>query len=164
MSAHSPGVNVHWIKRCTVLYEIHHENSLWVMVMEPGSPLTCHVQARELGSSLVLTCGRAWDWELRMWRGRSCGVNIWLLNLGTGAPMPRAWEDSMRRGFTLCLSVLSGPSVNPMGDTHPQRWGGIFVTQLDDSNAISSRNALWHTRKWCVPDYMGIFSVQSSLI
>lgn len=71
----------------------------------------------------------------------SCGVNPWILSLGTGAPMPRAWEDGMRSGFTLCCSVLSGSYVNPMGETHLPA-GGIFFTQLDDSNAISSRNAL----------------------
>lgn len=42
--------------------------------------------------------------------GSSCGVNPWVLSLGTGAPMPRAWEDGMRSGFTSAILFCLGPT------------------------------------------------------
>lgn len=77
------------------------------MTTEAGSSLSGHVQ---VGETLLSTRGRAWVWEPGCGGGSSCGVNPWVLSLGTGAPMPKAWEDGMRSGITSAVLFCLGPT------------------------------------------------------
>lgn len=80
----------------------------------------------------------------RMWRGEQLWCKSLNSKFGNRSPSAKGLRRWHEKWTHLCRSVLSGSYMNPVGETHLP-WGGVFFTQLDDSNATSSRNALWDT-------------------